>query len=69
MMLLGLINQKGKLKYFNALQRKPQIMEYYSYVKLIPLMTLSSINMKILRVDCFFHINYEFLWCHNWIFR
>ena len=53
-MLIGLIHQKIKLKCLNTLGRISQIMEYYSYRKLIPLMTLSSIGITILKVNCFF---------------
>ena len=55
-MLMGLILQKSKLKCLNTVGRKLQIMEYYSYRKLIPLMTLSSTGVTILKVDCFFHM-------------
>ena len=51
---MGLILQKSEFKCLNTLGRKLQIMEYYSYKKLIPLMTLSSTGMTILKVNCFF---------------
>ena len=50
---MGLIHQKIKLKCLNTLGRISQIMEYYSYRKLIPLMTLSSIGITILKVNSF----------------
>ena len=37
---MGLIRQKSELKCLNTLGRKSQIMGYYSYKKLIPLMTV-----------------------------
>ena len=53
---MGLIRQKSELKCLNTLGRKSQIMEYHSYKKLIPLMTLSSTGVTILKVNCFFHM-------------
>ena len=53
---MGLIRQKSELKYFNALGRKSEIIEYYSYRKLIPLMTLSSTGVTILKVNCVFRM-------------
>ena len=47
---------KKRIERLNTSGRKLQIMEYYSYRKLIPFMTLSSIGMKILKVNCFFHM-------------
>ena len=41
---MGLNRQKSELKCLNTLGRKSQIMEYYSYRKLIPFMMLSSID-------------------------
>ena len=48
--------KKKELKCLNTLERKSQIMEHYSYRKLIPQMTLSSTGMTILKVNCFFHM-------------
>ena len=48
-MLVGLICQKRKLKCLNTSGRKLQRIEYYSYRKPIPLMTLSPIDGKILK--------------------
>ena len=53
-MLISLIRHKSELKCLNTLGRKLQIMEYYSYWKLTPLMALPSISVTILRVKCFF---------------
>ena len=36
------------------IRQKRELMEYYSYKKLIPLMILSSTGMTILKVNCFF---------------
>ena len=55
-MLMGLIRQKSELKCLNNLGRKSQIMGYYSSKKLIPLMTLSSTSVTILKVNYFFHM-------------
>ena len=55
-MLMGLIRQKKELKCLNTLGRKSQIMEHYSYRKLITLMTLSSTDITILKMNCFFHM-------------
>ena len=54
--VMGLIRQKSELKCLNTLGRKSQIMEYYSYRKLIPLMRLSSTGVTILKASCFFHM-------------
>ena len=51
---MGLNREKSELKCLNTVGRKSQIMEYCSYRKLIPLMTLSSIGMTILKVNCSF---------------
>ena len=54
---MHLILQKNELKFMNSLGRKSSVMEYHSHRKLIPLMTLSSIGLIILNVNClFFHI-------------
>ena len=53
-MLMGLIRQKSELKCLYTLGTKSQIMGYYSYKKLIPLITLSSTGVTILKVKCFF---------------
>ena len=53
---MNLICQKSELKCSNTLGRKSQIMEYYSYKKLIPLMTLSATGVTTLKVNCFFHV-------------
>ena len=55
-MLLNLIFQKKKeeeLKRLNIFGRKSQVMEHYSYGKLIPLIKRSSIGMAVLKVHCF----------------
>ena len=36
------------------IRQKRELMEYYSYKKLIPLMILSSTGVTILKVNCFF---------------
>ena len=51
---MGLIRQKSDLKCLNTLGRKSHMMEYYSYRKFIPFMTLSSTGVTILKVNCFF---------------
>ena len=51
---MGLIRQKIELKCLDTLGRKSQIMEYYSYRKLIPLMTPSSTGVTILKLNYFF---------------
>ena len=53
---MGLISQKSELKCLNTLGRKLQILGYYSYKKLIPLMTLSLTGVTIFKVNCFFHM-------------
>ena len=52
----GLNSSKTQIKTFKYLGKISQIMEYYSYRKLILLMTLSSIGVTILGVNCFFHM-------------
>ena len=47
MMLMGLIRQKSELKCQNTLRRKLQIMEYYPYKKLIPLISCHQRNYEI----------------------
>ena len=68
-MLMGLIRQKSELKSLNTLWRKSQIMECYSYKKLILLMKMSSTGSAILIV-LFFFFNWEhkFRLFHHWIF-
>ena len=45
----GLNSSKSELKSLNTLGRKSQILGYYSYKKLVPLMTLSSTGVTILK--------------------
>ena len=66
---MGLIRQKIELKCLDTLGNKSQIMEYYSYRKLIPLMTLSLTGVTILKVNCFFTWNHKSMGRHDWIFR
>ena len=53
---MGLIYPKSELKCLHTLGRKSQIMRYYSYRKVIPLITVPSIGVTILKVNCFFHM-------------
>ena len=55
---MSLICQKSKLKCINTLGRKSQIMEYYSYRKFVPLMTLSLIGVMILKENFFFFLSH-----------
>ena len=66
---MGLIRQKIELKCLDTLGNKSQIMEYYSYRKLIPLMTLSLTGGTVLKVNCFFTWNHKSMGRHDWIFR
>ena len=51
---MDLICQKSELKCLDSLDRKSQIIDYYSYRNLFPLKTLLLISLKSLRVICFF---------------
>ena len=53
----------------NTLGRKLKIIEFYSYKKLIPLMTLSSIAMTFLTVNYFLTWNHKFAQRHYSIFE
>ena len=52
----GLNSSKKRIKMFEYFGRKLQIMRYYSYKKLIPLMTLSLTGVMIIKANCFFHM-------------
>lgn len=46
--------KEEELKRLNIFGRKSQVMEHYSYRKLIPLIKRSSIGMAVLKVHCCF---------------
>ena len=54
--LMGLIRQKRELKRLNSFGRKLEIMGYYSYKKLIPLMTLTDWRDDFKGELFFFHM-------------
>ena len=52
---MGLIRPKKELKCSDTLGKQFEIIEFFFfYRKLIPLMTLPSIGVTILKVNCFF---------------
>ena len=51
---MGLIRPKKELKCLDTLGKQFEIIEFFFYRKLIPLMTLPSIGVTILKVNCFF---------------